>query len=93
MALFHRVRSLERHHPLAAGRRQCHVCANGTHPTGMLVTMLGVVQEPRPGPCPGCGRDEPTVINIMAAEPPPGYHERHGITPVATSTPVAKAPP
>ncbi|HMN42486.1 MAG TPA: hypothetical protein PKE29_16720 [Phycisphaerales bacterium] len=68
MALHHRVRFLERHNPVHAGRRRCHVCADGTRPTGLMVRILGVDQGPRPAPCPGCGRDEPTVINIERAE-------------------------
>ena len=92
MALFHRVRSLERHHPISGGRRLCKVCANGTHATGVLVRIMGVDQGPRPQPCPGCGRDEPTLINIVEAEPPPGYYERHGITPPARTTPPEPPP-
>ncbi|HMN39494.1 MAG TPA: hypothetical protein PKE29_01520 [Phycisphaerales bacterium] len=71
MALLHRVGRLERHTPVHGGYRRCAACGNGTKPTGLLVRILGVDQGPRPGPCPGCGRDEPTVIDIERAEPPP----------------------
>jgi hypothetical protein len=76
MAIAHRLRRLERQFPVAGGCRPCRVCANGTHSTGTLVRFEGVDQGPRPAPCPGCGRDEPTVINYLEAVPPPGWSAR-----------------
>lgn len=92
MAITHRVRRLERDITVPGGGRRCAACGDGTRPTGILVRVLGVAREPIPAPCPGCGRDEPTEINIRAAEAPPGYYERNGLTP--TPTPVgADSPP
>ena len=71
MATQHRVRRLERSlGSLPNGKRRCTHCKDGTQPTGTLINMLGVPQNPPPKPCPGCGRDEPMIINYLAAEDP-----------------------
>ncbi len=68
-----RIRRLERSiGVLSTGHRRCKVCADGTKSTGVIINLLGVQQNDTPPPCPGCGRDDPMIINYLAAEDPRG---------------------
>jgi hypothetical protein len=77
MAIAHRLRRLERDAglacPDASGFRPCRSCRSGENRIVVFKSEVIDVGPPQDTICKSCGRDLGEVINIYAAEAPPGW--------------------